>query len=100
MVVLPNVILDEYTADQSKENLAPMINHFEQTGASQIMVESVSMSDVSKSGVVDCNGVELKVGEPCTMTRMVEKAAVEDAPQTLQLRVVTLYLITFGINLR
>ncbi len=35
-VVLPDVILDEYTADQSKENLAAMINHFEQTGASQI----------------------------------------------------------------
>lgn len=37
-VVLPDVILDEYTSDQSKENLAAMINHFEQTGASQIMV--------------------------------------------------------------
>ncbi len=62
-VVLPDVILDEYTADQSKENLASMIYHFEQTSASQIMVEPVPMSDVSKYGVVDCNGTKLKAGE-------------------------------------
>lgn len=82
-VVLPDVILDEYTADQSKENLAAMLQRYEETGASQIMVEPVPMSDVSKYGVVDCNGTELAAGESCPMTRMVEKPAVEDAPSNL-----------------
>lgn len=82
-VVLPDVILDEYTADQSKENLAAMLQRYEETGASQIMVEPVPMSDVSKYGVVDCNGTELAAGESCPMTRMVEKPAIEDAPSNL-----------------
>ncbi len=82
-VVLPDVILDEYTADQSKENLAAMLQRYEETGASQIMVEPVPMSDVSKYGVVDCNGTDLASGESCPMTRMVEKPAVEDAPSNL-----------------
>ncbi|ODA22648.1 UTP--glucose-1-phosphate uridylyltransferase GalU [Photobacterium damselae] len=82
-VVLPDVILDEYTADQSKENLAAMLQRYEETGASQIMVEPVPMSDVSKYGVVDCSGTELVAGESCPMTRMVEKPAVEDAPSNL-----------------
>ncbi len=95
VVVLPDVILDEYTADQSKENLASMINHFEQTGASQIMVEPVPMSDVSKYGVVDCNGTELKAGASCPMTRMVEKPAIEDAPSNLA--VVGRYVLSHNI---
>ncbi|MCG9778653.1 UTP--glucose-1-phosphate uridylyltransferase GalU [Photobacterium damselae] len=82
-VVLPDVILDEYTADQSKENLAAMLQRYAETGASQIMVEPVPMSDVSKYGVVDCSGTELVAGESCPMTRMVEKPAVEDAPSNL-----------------
>ncbi|MCG3886877.1 UTP--glucose-1-phosphate uridylyltransferase GalU [Photobacterium leiognathi] len=82
-VVLPDVILDEYTADQSKENLAAMLQRYEEAGASQIMVEPVPMSDVSKYGVVDCNGAELAAGESCPMTRMVEKPAAEDAPSNL-----------------
>ncbi|WP_422766780.1 UTP--glucose-1-phosphate uridylyltransferase GalU [Photobacterium leiognathi subsp. mandapamensis] len=94
-VVLPDVILDEYTADQSKENLAAMINHFEQTGASQIMVEPVPMSDVSKYGVVDCKGTKLKAGESCPMMRMVEKPAIEDAPSNLA--VVGRYVLSHNI---
>lgn len=95
VVVLPDVILDEYTADQKTENLAAMIEHFEQTGASQIMVEPVPMRDVSKYGVVDCNGVDLKGGESCPMTRMVEKPAVEDAPSNLA--VVGRYVLSHNI---
>lgn len=95
VVVLPDVILDEYTADQKTENLAAMIEHFEQTGASQIMVEPVPMSDISKYGVVDCNGVDLKGGESCPMTRMVEKPAVEDAPSNLA--VVGRYVLSHNI---
>ncbi|MBC7006797.1 UTP--glucose-1-phosphate uridylyltransferase GalU [Photobacterium sp. BZF1] len=82
-VVLPDVILDEYTADQSTENLASMLKRFDAAKASQIMVESVPMSEVSKYGVVDCGGAELKAGDSHTMTAMVEKPAIEDAPSNL-----------------
>jgi len=82
-VVLPDVILDEYTADQSSENLAAMLARFEETNTSQIMVEPVPMSDVSKYGVVDCGGVELRSGNSHQMTAMVEKPAVKDAPSNL-----------------
>ncbi|AJR09493.1 UTP--glucose-1-phosphate uridylyltransferase [Photobacterium gaetbulicola] len=82
-VVLPDVVLDEYTADQSTENLAAMVNRFEASSASQIMVEPVPMSEVSKYGVVDCEGAQLEAGQSHAMTAMVEKPAVEDAPSNL-----------------
>ncbi|PLN13839.1 UTP--glucose-1-phosphate uridylyltransferase, partial [Klebsiella pneumoniae] len=57
-VILPDVILDEYESDLSRDNLAEMISRFDETGASQIMVEPVE--DVTAYGVVDCKGESLK----------------------------------------
>lgn len=94
-VVLPDVILDEYTADQRSENLAAMLLRFEVTQASQIMVEPVPMADVSKYGVVDCGGAELSGGGSCAMTRMVEKPAMEEAPSNLA--VVGRYVLSANI---
>lgn len=82
-VVLPDVVLDEYTADQSKENLAAMLTRFAKSSASQIMVEPVPMQDVSKYGVVDCGGTVLSGGQSHAMTAMVEKPSVEQAPSNL-----------------
>ncbi|ELR63765.1 UTP--glucose-1-phosphate uridylyltransferase [Photobacterium marinum] len=82
-VVLPDVILDEYTADQTSDNLAAMVQRYEKSSFSQIMVEPVPLANVSKYGVVDCGGVELKGGDSFSMTAMVEKPAVEDAPSNL-----------------
>ena len=53
-VILPDVILDEYESDLSRDNLAEMMARFDETGASQIMVEPVA--DVTAYGVVDCKG--------------------------------------------
>lgn len=94
-VVLPDVILDEYTADQSSENLAAMLKRYEATLASQIMVEPVPMSDVSKYGVVDCGGGALQGGESRKITAMVEKPTVEDAPSNLA--VVGRYVLSSNI---
>jgi UTP--glucose-1-phosphate uridylyltransferase len=41
-VVLPDVIIDEYTAEQAREDLAAMRHRFDETGALQIMVEAVA----------------------------------------------------------
>lgn len=60
VVLLPDVLLDDATADLHKENSAKMLQRFDETGHSQIMVEPVPEEDVSKYGVVDCGGVVLE----------------------------------------
>ncbi|MGF1758930.1 UTP--glucose-1-phosphate uridylyltransferase GalU [Photobacterium sagamiensis] len=82
-VVLPDVILDDVASDLSKENMAAMINAFNATKISQVLVEPVPMADVANYGVADINGAELKPGETTAMTKVVEKPAVEEAPSNL-----------------
>ncbi|WP_288988871.1 UTP--glucose-1-phosphate uridylyltransferase GalU, partial [uncultured Pseudoalteromonas sp.] len=83
VVVLPDVILDDYTANQKTENLAAMIGRFNETQASQIMLEPVAQEDVSKYGIADINGVELTPGESAAINTMVEKPDVDAAPSNL-----------------
>ena len=95
VVVLPDVILDDATADLKTENLAAMLTRFDQTGVSQIMVEPVPMTLVSNYGVADCNGQELVPGASKVMTAVVEKPAIEDAPSNLA--VVGRYVLSSAI---
>lgn len=83
VVVLPDVILDETTANLKTENLAAMLTRFDETSNSQIMVEPVPMDQVSSYGVVDCGDEQLTAGESKAMTAVVEKPDVEDAPSNL-----------------
>ncbi len=82
-VVLPDVILDEYTANQSSENLAAMLARFKHTNASQIMVAPVAPQDVNKYGIADCQGEGLCGGESVKIHRMVEKPKIDEAPSNL-----------------
>ncbi|GGB13818.1 UTP--glucose-1-phosphate uridylyltransferase GalU [Agarivorans gilvus] len=82
-VLLPDVILDDASADLSKDNLADMVEKFNQSGASQIMVEAVAKQDVSKFGIVDINGSQLSPGQSADMIGTVEKPNVEEAPSNL-----------------
>ncbi|WP_165721172.1 MULTISPECIES: UTP--glucose-1-phosphate uridylyltransferase GalU [unclassified Pseudoalteromonas] len=83
VVLLPDVILDAYTADQKTENLAAMIKRFNETQASQIMLEPVAQEDVSKYGIADINGVQLAPGMSAAIKTMVEKPATDLAPSNL-----------------
>lgn len=84
VVVLPDVILDDSSANLKTENLAAMLARYNEVGGySQIMVEPVPMAQVSNYGVVDCAGHELAAGESKTMTAIVEKPPVEEAPSNL-----------------
>ncbi|CND93949.1 UTP--glucose-1-phosphate uridylyltransferase GalU [Yersinia nurmii] len=83
IVLLPDVLLDDSTADLSRENLASMIKRFEETGHSQIMVEPVLQQDVSKYGIADCGNVKLQPGDSSLMTAVVEKPSVAEAPSNL-----------------
>ncbi|WP_373777584.1 UTP--glucose-1-phosphate uridylyltransferase GalU [Glaesserella sp.] len=79
-VVLPDVLLADFTANQKKENLSAMIKRFKETGNSQIMVAPVPIEDVSNYGIVDCQGVELPPAGTAKIVNIVEKPKVEDAP--------------------
>lgn len=83
MVLLPDVILDEYTANQTTENLAAMKARFTATHASQIMVAPVPEKEVSKYGIADCNGIEFSAGHSAKIQKMVEKPNVDEAPSNL-----------------
>ena len=82
-VVLPDVIIDEYTSNLKKDNLADMVAKFNTSRVSQIMVEQVPQEDVSKYGIVDLEGLDLKQGESGKIHGMVEKPDLEDAPSDL-----------------
>ena len=82
-VVLPDVLIDEYDANPKRDNLAEMVRLYDETAASQIMVEAVADEDIEKFGIVDLNGAELKEGGSAPMQAMVEKPALDDAPSNL-----------------
>ncbi|MGI9915863.1 UTP--glucose-1-phosphate uridylyltransferase GalU [Vibrio owensii] len=83
VVVLPDVILDEYTADQATENLAGMIKRFNRFNASQILVEPVPVEETFKYGIADIDGGLLKPGESSKIKAMVEKPDPSIAPSNL-----------------
>lgn len=82
-VVLPDVLLAEFSANQKTENLAAMLKRFKETGNSQIMVSPVADKDISSYGIVDCDGITLNGGESTKIKNIVEKPAIEEAPSNL-----------------
>ena len=82
-VVLPDVVINNYDSDLSKQNLAEMIKLYDDTQASQIMVDSVPQEDVHKYGIADVAGESLSPGDSKMMKGMVEKPANEEAPSNL-----------------
>lgn len=82
-VLLPDVLVDKYQSDLTRDNLAQMVRRFEETATSQIMVEEVPLPEVSCYGVVDINGKNISDLGFANVTRMVEKPTVEQAPSNL-----------------
>lgn len=79
-VVLPDVLLADFTADQKTENLSAMIGRFKETGKSQIMVAPVAKEEVSNYGVVDCQGIDLQPAGTAKIVNIIEKPSIEEAP--------------------
>jgi UTP--glucose-1-phosphate uridylyltransferase len=82
-VVLPDVIIDEYSCNPKKDNLADMVAKFNTSRVSQIMVEQVPNEDVSQYGIVDLEGLQLNPGDSGKIHGMVEKPDLEVAPSDL-----------------
>ena len=82
-VLLPDVLIDKYQSDLKQDNLKAMLDRFEATGISQIMVEGVPNENLSDYGVVDLQGIEIKEGQSQKLHAMVEKPKVEEAPSNM-----------------
>jgi UTP--glucose-1-phosphate uridylyltransferase len=82
-VILPDVLINEHSCDLKTENLARMLELFNENGTSQIMLEEVPRAEVNQYGIGDLNGKELAPGESAPMTSIVEKPDIESAPSNL-----------------
>ena len=79
-VLLPDVLIDDAACNLRKDNLAAMLNLYDETGISQILVEPVPKALVSSYGIVDINGQQLDSGASVPMTAIVEKPEPQEAP--------------------
>lgn len=82
-VVLPDVIIDDVASNPKKDNLADMVAKFNTSRVSQVMVEQVPQEDITKFGIADLEGVDIKPGDSAKIHRMVEKPDLEEAPSDL-----------------
>jgi len=82
-VVLPDVLIDNLASNPAQDNLAAMVQRFNENAACQIMVNPVPNECVPNFGVVDVNGSFLSRGKFARIQALVEKPAVEDAPSNL-----------------
>lgn len=82
-VLLPDVLVDQYHSDLAVHNLSAMVRNFRITESAQIMVEPVAWEDVTKYGVVDCQGAELSEGGSARIYGMVEKPPQDTAPSNM-----------------
>ncbi|MFD0965548.1 UTP--glucose-1-phosphate uridylyltransferase GalU [Seminibacterium arietis] len=82
-VILPDVLLADFTANQKTENLAAMLKRFRETQASQIMVAPVSQKDISSYGIVDCGDANIEPNGSAKINNIVEKPTIDQAPSNL-----------------
>ena len=92
-VLLPEDLLNEYLCDllkdNLKDNLKAMIQRYEETGTSQILVEKVDKEDLSSYGIIDMpdeykTGTKLiHEGQNIKISGFVEKPTPEEAPSNL-----------------
>ncbi|GIU50185.1 UTP--glucose-1-phosphate uridylyltransferase GalU [Shewanella algidipiscicola] len=82
-VLLPDVIIDEFSCDVRRDNLADMVNLFDDTETGQIMVEGVPAHCVDQYGIADVNGHALTPGQSEPINALVEKPDVTEAPSNL-----------------
>lgn len=82
-VLLPDVIVDDAASNLRQDNLAEMVNLFDDSEVGQIMVEGVPHEVVNQYGIADVNGHELVPGESHPLVQLVEKPDLDDAPSNL-----------------
>ncbi len=86
-VLLPDVIVNPYTSDYNSQNLAFMLSQFNTNHHSQILVDPVADSDISKYGIAKLEAAQ-KIqktddNQSYPVNGFVEKPKLEDAPSNL-----------------
>ena len=100
-VLLPDVVLNPFTTDMDKDNLAYMIQSFEQSNHSQILVSAVADEDVHKYGIAKLKEADQLAqlsddkNANFAVAGFVEKPQLADAPSNLA--VVGRYVFTASI---
>ena len=100
-VLLPDVVLNPFTTDMDKDNLAYMIHSFEQSNHSQILVSAVADEDVHKYGIAKLKEADQLAqlsddkNANFAVAGFVEKPQLADAPSNLA--VVGRYVFTASI---
>ncbi|GGD76807.1 UTP--glucose-1-phosphate uridylyltransferase GalU [Lacimicrobium alkaliphilum] len=84
-VILPDVLVDKHRSNLKQDNLAAMVNRFNQNRISQIMVEPVPRERVNQYGIVDINGSRISAGQTAAIRDMVEKPEIDEAPSNLSI---------------
>ena len=86
-VLLPDVILNPYNTDYTQQNLAYMLQQFAEQQHSQILVDPVKESDISKYGIAKLASTQMvaksEQNQSFAVTGFVEKPKAEDAPSNL-----------------
>ena len=98
-IILPDVMINQFKCDMRTDNLKEMIDRFNETGRSQIMVQPVQLSNISDYGVIDTGkAFRDKFFEGCIfnekayqesqeksipIVNLVEKPDADDAPSNL-----------------
>lgn len=100
-VLLPDVVLNPFTTDMDKDNLAYMIQSFENSNHSQILVSAVADEDVHKYGIAKLKEADQLAqlsddkNANFAVAGFVEKPQLADAPSNLA--VVGRYVFTATI---
>ena len=86
-VLLPDVIVNPYASDYNSQNLAFMLSKFNTDNHSQILVDPVADSDISKYGIAKLEAAQ-KIqktddNQSYPVNGFVEKPKLEDAPSNL-----------------
>ena len=86
-VLLPDVILNPYNTDYTQQNLAYMLQQFAKQQHSQILVDPVKESDISKYGIAKLASTQMvaksEQNQSFAVRGFVEKPKAEDAPSNL-----------------
>ena len=75
-VMLPDMLIDD---EGQPCDFAEMVKRYSESGAAQVMVESVPATHVDRYGIVDCGGKALEPGMAAPIVDMVEKPKLEAA---------------------
>lgn len=96
IVVLPDILLDETTYDPKTQNLAAMIQRFNESGRSQVLVQPKDIKELSDYSVVNCDTDDLQPGQTARMTSIIEKPDNAEAYQS-NLSAVGRYVLSASI---